>query len=810
MAGPKIPRVSWPVSYGWLAAGTLVAYSAVGVSKVALAQRGVGRAKELRPPATMSELPVTQFDIPPGPLGAVVAALKNATGLQILTVDQAFLSLYSPGVSGICTVEMALKEMLRGTGLSYRFTGPETIELQIAAVVSSIDVTAASSQLELSSPKYAVSLRDTPQTVSVIPKQVMDEQGATTLRDALRNVAGISLAAGEGGSQGDSLTIRGFAARNDLFIDGMRDFGSYYRDPFNVEEVQVVQGSTSVTFGRGATGGIVNQTSKAPADRRFVSGDLQLGSDFTQRATVDLNRPFAAFGRNAALRLNLMGEKGNVAGRDVAKNRRFGVAPSLALGLGTSTRWTLAYFHQTGNDVPDYGIPWLFNAPAPVNRQNYYGFENGNFLRTSADISTAKVEHDVNAGFAIRNQVRYATYGRDLRITEARVPSTLTPDVPHEGVMVDRNQIAASGEESYLADQLDFTLRFATGFAQHTLVAGTEAGRETSSPVRTSWDGVPQTSLLNPHPQDTFAGSASIRSAVYTKALSAGAYFLDTIRLGEKWEVTGGLRWDRFDVDYRQSFPVASAFRRVDEMPSWRAGVVYKPVAAGRVYAAVSTSFNPSAESLSLSAGTADLPPEENTTYEFGSNWDVDRGRLSLHTAVFRIDKRNARERDPNNALLNVLAGAHRVDGLEVELRGRLTSRWELLSSYAYLDGKVIRSQYYPESVGARLANVPRNTFSFWSTWRLPRSWQVGAGANFVDSRSASSTAPFDPVTGLRREAPGYWLCHAMLGRPLNDHVAVQANLYNLANRYYYDLLHPGHVVVGPGRSVLIGLKFKF
>ncbi len=245
-------------------------------------------------------------------------------------------------------------------------------------------------------------------------------------------------------------------------------------------------------------------------------------------------------------------------------------------------------------------------------------------------------------------------------------------------------------------------------------------------------------------------------------------------------------------------------------MPSWRAAVVYKPVNMGSVYVDAGTSFNPSAETLSLSASTANLPPEKNRTYEFGTKWDFPHNRLSLRASVFQTVKLNAREPDPTNSLLNVLAGTQRVNGAQVEIRSKLTSRWDVLGSYADIDGKVVSSNYYPASIGARLANVPRNTFNFWSTYRLPREWETGLGANFVSSRTASSTAPFDPVTGLVKQVPGYWVFNAMANHPLTEHLALQVNVNNIANRYYYDQLHPAHIILGAGRSALIGLKFKF
>jgi catecholate siderophore receptor len=638
----------------------------------------------------------------------------------------------------------------------------------------------------------------------------MQQQGVTTLRDALRNVAGISLAAGEGGAQGDNLTIRGFTARNDLFIDGMRDFGSYYRDPFNTEEVEVLQGPSSVTFGRGSTGGVVNQATKAPGLTRFISGDVDFGTDLTRRGTLDFDQPFRLFGKDAALRLNIMGDEGNVAGRDVAKNARFGIAPSLALGLGTPTRLTLSYFHQNANDIPDYGIPWLFNGPAPVSQNNYYGFKNGNYLRTYDDIGTAKIEHDVKSNISVRDQIRYANYVRDALITEAQIPAGTTLASPLDSIMVTRHEIGVDSAETFLDEQLDLTAHFKTGFIQHNVVTGVEAGRETSNPVRPTWTNVPTTSLLDPDPDQTLSGTSVITSNVHTSAITEAAYVLDTMKLGTHWDLSGGIRFDRFDTHYSQSVAPAAAFNRTDEMPSWRAAVVYKPISIGSVYFDAGTSFNPSAESLSLSASTVSLPPEKNQTYEFGTKWDLPNRRLSLRAAAFQTTKLNAREPSPTNSLLNVLAGTQRVNGVQAEIHTQLTSRWDFLASFANLDARLISSNYYPAAVGAHLANVPRTAFNFWSTYRMPWHWEMGLGANYASSRTASSTVPLDPVTGLVKEVPGYWVFNAMASKRLTEHLDLQVNVNNLANRYYYDELHPAHIVIGPGRSALVGLKFKF
>ena len=792
--------------------GTLVAYSAVGTKTIHLEARQLpryGQAHEPRSP-TQGSQPVWHFEIPPGPLLPALHAFESITGLTVSLAEEGIGDLSSPGARGTLTADQALEKLLAGTGLGYRFTSTAAISVMLKGISTTVEVAAGVDALAGSSPKFSETPLDTPQTITAVPRVLMQEQGVTTLRDALRNVAGISLAAGEGGAQGDNLTIRGFTARNDLFIDGMRDFGSYYRDPFNTEEVEVLQGPSSVTFGRGSTGGVVNQATKAPGLSRFISGDLEFGTDLTRRLTLDIDRPWPSLAKGAAFRLNLMGDEGNVAGRDVAENRRFGIAPSLALGLGTPTRWTFSYFHQNADDNPDYGIPWLFNGPAPVDRHNYYGFQDGNYLRTRDDIGTARVEHDLKRRITLRDQVRYASYVRAALITEAQIPAGTTAATPLASIAIARHEIGVNSVESFLDEQLDLTVHEGTGFLRHDIVAGVEAGRETSAPTRPSWTDVPSTSLLDPDPSQAFTGTVAITSSVHTTSVTAAAYVLDTMKLGRHFDLTGGFRWDRFETNYAQSVVPATAFQRIDEMPSWRAAAVYKPVDSGSIYFDAGTSFNPSAESLSLSASTASLPPEKNRTYEFGTKWDFAQGRTSIRAAAFQTVKRNAREPDPANSLLNVLAGTQRVNGLQIEARGRITSRWDMLGSYANLDGRVTGSNYYPASIGARLANVPRHSFDFWSMYRLPGHWEAGFGGNYISSRTASSTAPLDPTTGLVKQVPGYWVFNGMARRPLPDHLDLQVNVANIANRYYYDQLHPAHIVPGAARSALIGLKFQF
>ncbi|HEY3453343.1 MAG TPA: TonB-dependent siderophore receptor [Bryobacteraceae bacterium] len=793
----------------WLAVSTLAAYTFAGSGKLALAQKQTASNSFAAPNTQyLDGLPVRRYDLAPGNLDTVAREFEKVAGVTVTFLDSSAAQVMSPGVSGVYTATQALDKLLENTGVTYRVGADKTIRLSFRAVQTVVEVQANSAQLAASTPKFTEPLLNTPQTIGVVSRQIVEQQGAATLRDALRNIAGISLAAGEGGSQGDNLTIRGFTARNDLFIDGMRDFGSYYRDPFNTQEIEVLQGPSSAAFGRGSTGGVVNQATKTPDLNRYMSAGLSFGTDLTRRGVIDLNIPIPKLGSGAAFRLNAMGNINDVAGRDVAKNRRDGIAPSLSLGLGTPTRLTLSYFHQNADDIPDYGIPWLFNGPAPVNRRNYYGLANGNYLRTYDDIGTARLEHDVNSHITVRNQLRYANYARNVLITEPRI-NDATPTIPLTELTVTRNQLASNSTETFLDEQLDMSAHFETGRIRHNFVAGFEAGRETSNPTRPKFTA-PDTSLLSPDPTQSLFGNPTISSSVTDTAISTGVYAVDTAKLGRHWELTGGVRFDRFSNDYAQRIAPFSSFHRVDTKPTWRGAISYHPVANGTLYFAAGTSFNPSAESLALSAGSANLPPESNKSYEFGTKWSLAGGHLAVNSSWFRTTKENARETDPSNSLLVVLAGTQRVSGAEVDITGHINSRWDILSSYAYLDSRVVGSRFFPDAIGYPLANVPKNTFAFWSNYRLPAHFHFGIGSNYVSSRTASSTTPLDPATGLAKQVPGYWVFNAMVSHPVTEHIDLQVNAYNLANRYYYDQLHPGHIVLGPGRSVLAGIKFKF
>jgi catecholate siderophore receptor len=845
---PESPRVARRSNLtrgrkAWLTLGTVAAYAAVSITKSvpAWAQDAAANGK----PKEQQNLTVRRLEIPPGPLDATITAYEGITGIEVSfsIPAETVAGFKSPGVKGLYTEDQALRALLAGTGLSYQIGNDGAVHIAVRAG-ESVEVNDSTPQLSLD--RYPVPLLDTPQSITTISQAIIHEEGATTLRDTLRNAPGISLAAGEGGSQGDNLTLRGFTARNDIFLDGMRDFGSYYRDSFNYREVEVLEGPSSVTFGRGSTGGVINQESKTPVDHRTIVVEGDFGTDITRRFTADINQPLESLGHGAALRLNLMGNASNVAERDVTENRRFGVAPSLALGLGTANSLTTSYFHFQEDDIPDYGIPWYFNKPAPVARHNYYGFRDGNYLRTDVDMGTIKAEHDISDWAILRNRFRVANNHRDARITEPQLNTatsgSVTPSTPLNQIAVNRNQIATLSDEGLIWDQLDATAHLNKFGMRHVVVIGAEGGRETSDPVRPTFNfvnpagqtinTVPIASLLVPNESQGFSGVSAPASDVHVTSTSYGLYLLDTIQFGSHWELIGGARFDRFLTDETsiayptpkqalpggpivQGPPTITYPTRLDRKPSWRAAAVYKPVSYGSIYFDYGTSFNPSAETLALTVGpagtgTANLAPEFNRSYEVGTKWDLNNARFSLRADLFRTTKDNAREASPTNSLLYVLAGTQRVDGAELVLNGRVSNRWQVLSSYTYMHSEVVKSQYYPAAVGYRLANVPSNLFNLWTTYQPMQRLTIGGGGNYVDSRTASSTVPLDPTTGLVKQVPGYVVLNAMARYTLTDNLSLQANAFNLANRNYIDEIHPAHIVPGAGTSGLFGLNFRF
>lgn len=663
-------------------------------------------------------------------------------------------------------------------------------------------------------------VRDAPQSISIIPREIIEQQSASTLRDVLRNVSGISMAAGEGGGgpAGDNLTLRGFGARNDIFVDGIRDFASYTRDTFNVEQVEVVKGPASAQTGRGSTGGYINLFSKQPQLQSFVSGTVGVGVPQFLRTTADLNigGQDLGLGGGTAARVNLMYHNADTPGRGHVDTKRLGIAPSIAVGLGTSTRAILSYVRLQQENQPDYGIPFVPNTndalpeyrerPAPVDYDNYYGLVRRDYEETVSNIATFALEHDLTDSVRVANTTRYGYATRDSIYSAPRF-ATL-PGSTRTGLMVNPQTQSRDTVDKVLFNQTNLFAKFDTGGIRHDLVAGLEIADEKSrNQLRTVTDGT-STDIFNPDPKRPWNGTIADRpgEVVRASAESAAAYLFDTIHLNEQFLVSGGVRWERYKSEFRPAPSQISAtvgnIERTDKTITWRAGATYKPVQGLSLYAGAGTSVNPSIENMTQTTPTlavGALKPERSRTYEVGAKWDTLRGRLLLTSALFRTEKTNARTPGLAGEAPTVLDGEQKVDGFEVTAIGRITRGWQIIGSYTYLDSEVVKSNT-PSEVGNRLTNVPTHSASLWSTYKLRSGIEFGGGVRYVGTRYTS-------VANTRR-IDDYLVADATAAYEFRPRTTLRLNVFNLFDKRYIDQVGGGHFVPGPSRSAIATLAF--
>ncbi len=786
----------------WLAAGALVASTAVGAKG---APQQAQQAPN-QPPQAGQVGPIAGsattflFQIPANPLDSVLEDFERITGWDVSLVDDQISGLQSPGVSGQYSAEGALSRLLNGVGVAYELTSPTAATLRIDTISTTVNVRAVPTP---SSPKYTQPLRDTPQTISIVPRAVIEEQGAQSLTDVLRNVPGLTVAAGEGGSPaGDNLTLRGFNARNDIFVDGVRDIGAQSRDAFNLEQVEVVKGPQSAMTGRGSSGGSINLVSKAPGVGRFFSGSFQFGTYKLARGTADVNVPL---NDRTAFRLNLLGHKSGVPGRNAVDSERWGAAPSLAFGLGTPTRFTLSYYKLRQDNVSDYGIPWVpadhnvlaayRDQPAPVPRDTFYGFKDRDRERLDADLGTVRAEHDFNDGVTFRNQFRY---GETNRNSIASPPRFDSPDT----TLIRREMRAWLNDDTVIDNQSDVTARFTTGKARHNLVVGTAFTRENNTRGNRS-DPNSLTTLLNPNPDDVYEGVITVSPIVGDLTGNTQAvYAFDTVSFGRYVQVNGGFRGERFAADGLTN--TGDPIDTVSKMLSTRAGLVFRPVNAGSLYVSYGTSFNPAFEGLGFVSGDNDpnLDPEKTYTAEVGTKWDLVGGRLLLAGALFNVTKTNARTPgilpdDPPQ----VLDGRQRVRGAELSATGNLTAAWTVFSAYTLLDSRVVESNT-PDQIGNRFPQTPKHAFSSWTTYAFPWRVTLGGGLRYVGRR-------YNNVSNVR-SVDGYWMVDAMAQVPVSEWLDLRANLTNAANEYYFERVGGGHVVPGASRALVVTANLRF
>jgi catecholate siderophore receptor len=649
---------------------------------------------------------------------------------------------------------------------------------------------------------------DIAQSVDTVDKKELSEQNLTLLQDALRNVPGITLNSGEGGAHGDSVNLRGLSIPDSFFLDGVRDIGQYRRDTFNSEAVSVLLGPASAVFGRGSTSGVINSISKQPllTPQESITGSW--GQANYYRVTGDVNVPLSD---TIAARVNVMGQKYGVEERDQVEYKTWGVAPTVAFGIGTSTRTTLSYFKEVENNLPDYGIPFIDGAPANVERSNYYGLVNYDRTRTDTNIGTLRVEHDFSDDFTISDSLRYANYGFEYLVDGSFLGNDFVdpppPGTPYADILISRDQPSSAGTTSLLINRTDVTTRFDLAGFRNTLTGGLELSKEQShvNRLQNGLDDVAPTPLLSPDPFHTGATPLIPYSNPKGEGKDASVYALDHLALGSQWDLDLGLRFDRFKSSFDEVFS-GTSFERTDNFVSPRAAVIFKPEAEQSYYLSYGTSYNPAIEYLIVAPSNDSLSPEKNSSLELGAKVKILGDQVELSGALFDTRVHDVRNSDPDDPTVQQAPFDQRVKGVELGLNGYLTQIWELTVNYSHLNDKITRTSD-PLAQGRLAPNSPHDSVNVWTVVEPTSAWTAAGGFTAVSHRYADT----DNTAGV----PAYVVFNAMSSYAVNEHLKLQVNLSNVTNKlyytgFYYTGVDENHALPSAGRTVIGTASYRF
>jgi len=692
-----------------------------------------------------------------------------------------------------------------------------------------------------SSSKLVKPLLETPQMVSVIKKELLQEQGAYNLMDALRNTPGITMQLGENGNTaaGDTFQMRGFASQSSVFVDGVRDLGAITRDTFNVEQVEVVKGPAGADVGRGAASGYINLASKAAMLDDVTSATASINNGNNKRVTADINRKI---GDTTALRLNVFKQDGGVAGRDQVESNGYGIAPSIAVGLGQKSR---AYFysqHIRQNNVPDGGIPTvglkgfynanalLLNAPK-VDSENFYGSVH-DFEKVEADMATAKFEFDLSDSMVLRNITRYGQSSMKRILTGVFTPTAVGAQDKWT-VRLLRQGVDQSNE--IVANQTSLNGSFEAAGVKHSLSTGVELLMERQSTISMAVPTgvvIPEGNLYNPNP------NVSLPMPVRTGATSDGQtktvalYAFDAIDLNDAWQLNTGLRYERYNTESRTvslstaaanpTLPVRTLIpakvTKSDDLLSWKLGTVYKVAKNGRLYGVYATSLTPPGSanfSLSSAANNVNGPkaePAKTTNMELGTKWDLLDKSLSLTAAFYRTDSTN--EIVQVDSVTNAFAqfGKRRVEGVEIGIVGQINPDWQVTAGAATMKTKVLQGSTGNNAAGAATRWSPDLTATLWSSYKITPAFTIGGGLRYTSEQKRV----IDPAANLAvQNMPNIasnWVADAVASYQVNRNLSLQFNVANLTDKAYVNTLNNSgaRYTVGTPRTFSLSANVLF
>ena len=747
-----------------------------------------------------------RFHIPAQPLTDALGEFSRQAGVRVQVDLRAASAARSRAVSGSFKPADALQRLLAETGLYARFADGRTALVTGDAIngraphaLTPITVTGQRTSgyaaiRSTTATKTDTPLRDTPQSVSVLTSKVIADQAMQSMADVVRYVPGVSMGQGEG--HRDAPTLRGNSSTADFFVNGVRDDVQYLRDLYNVERVEALKGPTAMIFGRGGGGGVLNRVTKEAnwLPTRMVT--VEGGSFDHKRTVLDLGD---GFGAGAAGRVTAMYE--NSGGfRDNAGLRRWGVNPTLAVALGAGTTLRAGYEHFLDRRTVDRGIPSFEGRPAPAAITTYFGNPDSSYARAEVGAAAVVVEHVTGGGFTVRNHTRLADYQKFYQ-------NSFPGAVNAAGTQVNLAAYNLATDRRNLFNQTDVIFRTRTGSVQHTILGGFEFGQQQTDNFRqTGYYNNTATVFAAPFDQPTIAAPITFRQSAtdadnHTTANVAAVYLQDQIELGRFWQAIGGVRFDRFAVDFHDN-RADEDLAREDNLVSPRAGLVFKPVDAASLYGSFSVSYLPSSgdQFSSLSASTETLEPEQFTNYEVGAKWDV-LPNLALSAAVYRLDRTNTSAPDPSNPSLRVQTGSQRSTGLELGGSGYLTPLWEVIGGIA-LQKAEITSTTLAADEGAEVPLVPARTLSLWNRVQVLPALGIGVG---VVHRSDMYAAIDNTVT-----LPGFTRADAGVFLRLSDHLGAQVNVENLFNQRYYSTSHGNNnIMPGAPRTLLVSLTTR-
>ncbi|MDO5102181.1 MAG: TonB-dependent siderophore receptor [Lautropia sp.] len=709
----------------------------------------------------------------------------------------------------------------------------------------------------VSSPKYTAPLLDTPQTITVVPTQVLQEQNSLSLQEALtNNVPGITFQAGEGGGgYGDNIMLRGYSASNNISQDGIPDSGQYTRsDFFNIESIEVTNGASSVYGGSGNVGGGINLVSKQPSAQDFTKISAGLGTAKYGRATVDMNRRASD---SVAWRLNAMVHRNELAERDEERFKRFGIAPSVKFGINTPTQVSLSYFYQKDDNIPQYGVPYVLTpfhtGPVPgISRSNFYQYRNtGNGEETDNHRLSALIEHRFSDSLRMRNFTRLGLTERWTQIDSPRGTWCVNGVNPFGQTaaqracrIADNTYLPNSGPHGYVRDeknrivsnQTDLIAKATTGQIEHDIVAGLYVAHETldrtvgsvlNNPDGTSVAPADRTAMSALNPEGVWNGPVNYVRSQYGdgKIQNVAIYAFDNIKLNQQWSLNTGVRFEHFRGESLNNritdgtLVPGERMKNSDNLLSFMAGAVYKPMSNGSVYASISNSKTPSQGSVRLScnARNCNVDPETAVNYELGTKWDLMDSRLSLTAAIFRNERKNYKvEADETQTLPMTLDGKSRVDGIVLGAAGNITSQWGLFANYSYLNSEVIQgvsnavraATGVDAQAGQPLTQVPKHAANLWTSYDFAQGWSVGYGFTYTGKMQLNNgEAPY-------YNTKAYVVQNAMLGYRFDKQLSFQLNAKNLTNKEYYTRvrgsLTSSSAVPGTGRTITLTGNYEF